>query len=68
LKIVVDKHGTEFYDSVIAANKRENKMIRQVFATHRVIIILANAYMEYIHCGDRSELIRTVDYRFVCLQ
>ena len=43
-------------------------MIRQVFATHRVIIILANAYMEYIHCGDRSELVRTVDYRHVCLQ
>ena len=42
--------------------------MRQIFATHRVIILLANAYMEYVHCGDKSEHIRTVDYRYVCLQ
>lgn len=42
--------------------------MRQVFATHRVIIILANAYMEYVFCGNESELVRTVDYRFITLQ
>lgn len=42
--------------------------MRQIFATHRVIIILANAYLEYVHCGDRSALIRTVDYSAITLQ
>ena len=38
------------------------------FTTHRVIIILANAYMEYVFCGDKSEHVRTVDYKHVCMQ
>lgn len=40
----------------------------KAFATHRWIVVLANAYMEYVTGGDRSVLIRTVDYSRITLQ
>lgn len=42
--------------------------MRQVFATHRWIVVLANAYMEYVTGGDRTVLCRTVDYSAITLQ
>ena len=42
--------------------------MRQIFATHRWIAVLATAYMEFVTVGEKCLLRRTVDYSAITLQ
>lgn len=42
--------------------------MKPILAVHNWIVVLANAYFEYVTVGDKCVLRRTVDYSAITLQ